>query len=125
MLRVVAGPIAKSVSDGAKRLGSGVHLYSTFDEELDEDFHISIGEKAIELDKDLIYVALMSKGQGIRVIVFAGEAARKRVKAGAIARQISAKLCGSGGGDDRFGQGGGRSREMIKEALLLAEEAAK
>jgi alanyl-tRNA synthetase len=100
-------------------------LHSTFDEELDEDYHIAIGEKAIELDKDMIYVALVSKGQGIRVIVFAGEAARKKVKAGAIAKQVSAKLGGSGGGDDRFGQGGGRSREMIREALLLAEEAAK
>jgi alanyl-tRNA synthetase len=125
MLKVVAGPIAKEVSEKAKKLGSGVHLYSTYDEELDEDYHIAVGEKAIEHDKDLVYVALLAKGQGIRVIVFAGEAARKKVKAGAIAKQVSAKLGGSGGGDDRFGQGGGRSKERIKEALLLAEEAAK
>jgi alanyl-tRNA synthetase len=125
MLRVVAGPIAKEISEHAKKLGSGVSLYSTYDEELDEDYHIAIGEKAIELDTHLVYVALLSKGQGIRVIVFAGEAARKKVKAGAIAKQVSAKLGGSGGGDDRFGQGGGKSKDKIKEALLLAEEAAK
>jgi alanyl-tRNA synthetase len=125
MLRVVAGPIAKDILRNAKKLSSGLHLHSTYDEELDEDYHIAVGERAIELDKHLIYVALVAKGQGIRVIVFAGEAARKKVKAGAIAKQVSDKLGGSGGGDDRFGQGGGKSKERIKEALLLAEEAAK
>jgi alanyl-tRNA synthetase len=125
MLRVVADTMAKSVSAQAKKLASGVHLYSTYDEELDEDYHIAIGEKAIELDPSLVYVALIAKGQGIRVIVFAGESTRKRVKAGEIAKQVSGKLGGSGGGNDRFGQGGGRSKDRIKEALLLAEEAAK
>jgi alanyl-tRNA synthetase len=125
MLRVVSMPIAKSISDQSKKLGSGISLYTTYDEELDEDYHIAIGEKAIELDKDLVYVALLLKGQGIRVIVFAGEGACKKVKASAIAQQLSSMLGGSGGGDNRFGQGGGKSKDRIKEALLLAEEAAK
>ena len=125
MLRVVTGPIAKDISERAKKLASGIHMYSTYDEELEEDYHIAVGEKAIELDKHLIYLALVSKGEGMRVIVFAGEAARKKVKAGVIAKQVSAKLGGSGVGDDRFGQGGGRSKDRIKEALLLAEEAAR
>ncbi len=125
ILRVVASPMARNISEQAKNLSSGIHLYSTYDEELDEDYHIAIGEKAIELDKHLIYIALLSKGAGIRVIVFAGEEARKKVKAGAIAKQVSSKLGGSGGGDGRFGQGGGRSHDMIKDALLLAEEVAK
>jgi alanyl-tRNA synthetase len=125
MLRVVSSPMAQNISEQAKKLDSGIHLYSTYDEELDEDYHIAIGERAIELDRNMIYIALISKGAGIRVIVFAGEAARKKVKAGTIAKQISGKLGGSGGGDERFGQGGGRSKDMIKEAILLAEEAAK
>jgi alanyl-tRNA synthetase len=125
MLRVVSGPIAKSISEQAKRLDSGIHLYTIYDEELDDDYHIAIGEKAIELDKHLVYLALVSKGQGIRVIVFAGEAACKKVKASAIAKQVSGKLGGSGGGDSRFGQGGGKSKDRIKEALLLAEEVAR
>jgi alanyl-tRNA synthetase len=125
MLRVVSGPIAKSISEQAKRLDSGIHLYTIYDEELDDDYHIAIGEKAIELDKHLVYLALVSKGQGIRVIVFAGEAACKKVKASAIAKQVSGKLGGSGGGDNRFGQGGGKSKDRIKEALLLAEEVAR
>jgi alanyl-tRNA synthetase len=125
MLRVVSLPIAKSISEQAKKLESGIHLYTTYDEELDDDYHITIGEKAIELDRNLVYLALISKGQGIRVIVFVGEAARNNVKAGSIAKQVSSKLGGSGGGDNRFGQGGGRSKEMIKEALLLAEGVIK
>jgi alanyl-tRNA synthetase len=125
MLRVVSVPIAKSISEQAKKLDSGIHLYTTYDEELDDDYHIAMGEKAIELDKHLVYLALVSKGQGIRVIVFAGEAACKKVKAGAIAKQVSSKLGGSGGGDNRFGQGGGKSKDRIREALLLAEEVAR
>ncbi|MFL6475705.1 MAG: alanine--tRNA ligase [Nitrososphaera sp.] len=125
ILRVVSGQIAKSVSEQAKKLDSGIHLYTTYDEELDEDYHIAIGEKAIDLDKYLVYLALISKGQGIRVIVFAGEAASNKVKASAIAKQISNMLGGSGGGDRRFGQGGGRSKERITEALLLAEEVTR
>jgi alanyl-tRNA synthetase len=125
MLRVVSVPIAKSISEQAKKLDSGIHLYTTYDEELDDDYHIAMGEKAIELDKHLVYLALVSKGQGIRVIVFAGEAACQKVKAGAIAKQVSSKLGGSGGGDNRFGQGGGKSKDRIREALLLAEEVAR
>jgi alanyl-tRNA synthetase len=125
ILKVVSPQIAKSISNQAKKLNSGVHMYATYDEELDEEYHIAIGEKAIELDSHLVYLALISKGQGIRVIVFVGETARNKVKAGAIAKQISYKLGGSGGGDTRFGQGGGGSKEMIREALLLAEEVIK
>ncbi|HEX6067835.1 MAG TPA: DHHA1 domain-containing protein, partial [Nitrososphaera sp.] len=77
------------------------------------------------IDPDLVYVALIAKGAGMRVIVFAGEKARANVKAGAVAKQVSAKLGGSGGGNDRFGQGGGKSKEMVKDALLLAEETAR
>jgi alanyl-tRNA synthetase len=125
MLRVVAESMGKSAGAQAKKLASGLRLYSTYDEELDDDYHIAVGEKAIEIEPALVYIALISKGQGIRVIVFAGEQARKKVKAGAIAKQVSGALGGSGGGDDRFGQGGGKSKDRIKEALLLAEEAAR
>jgi alanyl-tRNA synthetase len=123
MIKVVGATVAKGMSEQAKKIG-GLKMYSAFDEELDDDYHIAIGEKAIELDPSLVYVALVAKGQGMRVIVFAGAEARKKVKAGAVAKQVSAKLGGSGGGDDRFGQGGGRLRDKVKEALELAEEAA-
>ena len=125
VIRAVAGEMAKSVSSSAKTVASGVRVYSTYDEELDEDYHIAIGEKAIELDPSLLYVALLSKSQAIRVIVFAGEDARAKVKAGDVAKRVSATLGGSGGGNERFGQGGGKSKNKIKEALQIAEQATE
>jgi alanyl-tRNA synthetase len=67
----------------------------------------------------------------MRMIVFVGEKARRRIKAGTIAKMVCSRLGGSGGGDEKFGQGGGRLdnddnnnmiKEKIKEALLSAEE---
>jgi alanyl-tRNA synthetase len=125
VIRSVAAEMAKSSSLQAKPMPSGVRIYSRYDEELDEDYHIAIGEKAVELDPLLVYAALISKGPAIRVIVFAGEQARKKnAKAGEIAKQVSAALGGSGGGNERFGQGGGRSKDKIKEALLIVERVA-
>ena len=125
MLRKIALPIANSISDEAKQLSlDGIKYYSVYDEELDDEYYIAIGEKCIEIDPSLIYVALMSKSHGIRVVVFVGEKARKKIKAGNIAKQLSVQLGGSGGGDDRFGQGGGSIKlgNKINEALLSAEE---
>jgi alanyl-tRNA synthetase len=124
VIRVVAKEMAESAISRARQTPSGVKVYAVHDEELDEEYHIAIGEKAIEMDPGLVYVALLSKDQAIRVIVFAGEAARKSTKAGIIAKQVSAILGGSGGGNDRFGQGGGRSKEKIKEAMSFAEQAS-
>jgi alanyl-tRNA synthetase len=69
-----------------------------------------------------MYISLVSKGEGIRVIVFVGETARKYgFNAGKIAKVISTSLGGSGGGDSKFGQGGGRFKNRIEEVLKLAE----
>ena len=126
LLRKIAPTIAKSVSAEAKQLSSldDIKLYSLYDEELDYDeYFIAIGEKSIEIDPLLIYVAVILKGQGIRIVVFVGERARKKFKAGIIAKQLSLQLGGSGGGDDRFGQGGAsKFQGNIKEVLLSVEE---
>jgi alanyl-tRNA synthetase len=124
MVRKIAPIIAKSISAEAKQLiPKGIKLYSVYDEELDDEYYIAVGEKSIQIDPLLVYIALVSKGQGIRVIVFVGEKARgKKIKAGLIAKQLSTQLGGSGGGDERFGQGGGKFKAKIQEALLSAEE---
>ena len=123
MLRKITPSIAKSVSEEAKQLSSdGIKFYHVRDNEMDEEYHISVGEKSIESDPSLIYVAFISKGEGIRVIVFVGEQAQKKIKAASIARQISVQLGGSGGGDSRFGQGGGRFKDKISTALVSVEE---
>ena len=123
MLRKITPSIAKSISEEAKQLSSsGIKFYHVSDNEMDEEYHISIGEKSIESDPSLIYVAFISKGEGIRVIVFVGEQAQKKIKAASIARQISVQLGGSGGGNGRFGQGGGRFKDKISTALVSVEE---
>jgi alanyl-tRNA synthetase len=123
LLRKVTPSVARSISEEAKLLfPAGIKLYHVFDDELDEEYHISVGEKSIEMNPYLIYVALISKGDGIRVIVFVGEKARHKVKAGSIAKHVSVQLGGSGGGDDRFGQGGGKFKGKTKLALLSLEE---
>jgi alanyl-tRNA synthetase len=125
ILRKVAPLIAKSVISEAKITPVGnVKIYSIHDEQLDDDYHISVGEKSVEIDKSLIYVAVFTKGEGISVIVFAGDNANKLIKAGTIAKEISVQLGGSGGGSERFGQGGGiiKYKEKINDALLSVEE---
>jgi alanyl-tRNA synthetase len=123
ILRKITPSIAKTISEEAKQLSSdGMKFYHVYDNGLDEEYHISTGEKSIESDPSLIYVALISKGEGIRVVVFVGEKAQKKIKAATIAKQISVQLGGSGGGDDRFGQGGGKFKDKISGALLSVED---
>jgi alanyl-tRNA synthetase len=125
ILRKVAPLIAKSVSLEAKIIPVGdIKIYSIHDDQLDDDYHISVGEKAVELDKSLIYIAVFAKGEGISVIVFAGDNASKLIKAGTVAKEISVRLGGSGGGNERFGQGGGSNKykEKISDALLSVEK---
>ena len=125
ILRKVTPLIAKSVISEAKITPVGnVKIYGIHDEQLDDDYHISVGEKSVEIDKSLIYVAVFTKGEGISVIVFAGDSANRLIKAGTIAKEISVQLGGSGGGSERFGQGGGsiKYKEKINDALLSVEE---
>jgi alanyl-tRNA synthetase len=123
IMRKIAPVLAQNVSDNGKQISDqGVKLYSTFDDELDEEYHIVIGEKSIELDPLLLYASLISKENGIRVIVFVGEEARRYgYHAGKIAKDFSVRLGGSGGGDSKFGQGGGKFKDKIDEIINLAE----
>jgi alanyl-tRNA synthetase len=124
-VKKLAPVIAKDVIKNAKQLGK-IKLFSVYEEELDEEYHIAVGEQAIDREPSLIYCALIAKGQGIRVIVFVGEEARNSgMKASEIARGVASILGGSGGGDDRFGQGGGKSVERIKDALIIVEELVR
>ncbi|MDE1862040.1 MAG: alanine--tRNA ligase [Thaumarchaeota archaeon] len=105
----------------AKSLGT-VRLFCTVDEELDEEYHIAIGEQAVGLDKSLIYCAMIVKNGSIRVIAFSGTEAAQTKKAGDLVRDVSKVLGGSGGGKDTFGQGGGKDILKVKEALVACEQ---
>jgi alanyl-tRNA synthetase len=115
--------VMSSIFKDSKVISSdGIKLFSTYDEELGEDYYISLGETSTQSDPFLIFVALIGKGQGIRVITFAGEVARKRIKAGDLAHRLSQTLGGSGGGNAAFGQGGGKLRQKIRETMSSLEE---
>lgn len=113
---------AKQVIEAAQSFGP-VKFYHIVDEELDEEFHIAVGDEAIKQTPTLIYCALILKDSGIRIIVFAGEQAK--FKAGDLVREISSKLGGSGGGDARFGQGGGKDTTKLADAISHAESVIK
>ena len=113
---------AKDAISQAKNLGK-VKFYCKSDEELDEEFHIAVGETATNLDKSLIYCVLIIKNETIRIVAFSGSEAVATKKAGDLVREVAKVLGGSGGGKDTFGQGGGKDLLKIKDALLFAEQS--
>ena len=113
---------AKEAIAQAKNIGR-VKLYSTVEEELDEEFHISTGEMATKIEKSLIYCALVIKNETIKIIAFCGSEAISTKKAGELVKDVSKVLGGSGGGRDTFGQGGGKDLSKIKDALLTIEKS--
>jgi len=113
---------ARNAIAQAKNLGR-VKLYSIVEEELDEEFHIAVGEQATRLDKSLIYCVLIVKNGTIRIVAFCGSDAVNTKKAGDLVRDVAKVLGGSGGGRDTFGQGGGKDMLRIKDALLAAEQS--
>ena len=113
---------AKEAISQAKNIGH-VKLYSIVEEELDEEFHISIGEIATKIEKSLIYSVLIVKNDTIKIIAFCGSEAISTKKAGDLVKEVSKVLGGSGGGRDTFGQGGGKDLTKIKDALLSIEKS--
>jgi alanyl-tRNA synthetase len=122
MIKRIADAIAQDAIRRAKYLsvnGYELKLSFTYEDVLQEDYHIAVGERAIELDPSIVYIALVAKESSARVIVFSGSYARKIAKAASIAKGIAGVLGGSAGGDDRFAQGGGSSKMLrdVKERI--------
>jgi alanyl-tRNA synthetase len=92
---------------------------------LDEEYHILFGEAATSLYPNLIYVGLAVVNGRVKVLVFSGsEAVKSGVNAGLLAKALSKQMGGSGGGDARFGQGGG-AVDKAKEISAKVEEIVK
>lgn len=109
LIRRAMEALVRDALKRAEKIG-GIKLYMIQDRELGEDFYISLGERAIEADPTLVILAFIIKGDMARVVSFSGRLARSiGVKAGELARIASKVLGGGGGGDERFGQGGGRA----------------
>ena len=110
--------MAANVTHQATKSKSGLKIYGTYDDEMGDDYYIALGEKSISIDPFLIYVALVQDQERIKVIVFVGDESRKIVRASRIAKEISLKLGGTGGGGtDKFAQGGGKDKSKINECL--------
>lgn len=115
-----AAAIAVSAS---KKIGN-ILLYTIIDDELDADYHIAVGAKAILAEPRLVYLALIRQDKKIRIVAYSGSEALSKLRAGELVRQTSVILGGSGGGNERFGQGGGVDTSKMNDAVLRAEELA-
>ena len=93
----------------------------TASEKYDEFFHINFGKKITSKEPKSSYCGIFESGPTIRVITYCGTESDKN--AGDIARELSSLLGGSGGGDSKFAQGGGKDTskkdEIVAKAKLL------
>jgi alanyl-tRNA synthetase len=100
----------------------GIHVNNklcfTASNDYDEFFHTNFGKKLVQ-DPKAAYCGIFEAGPTIRIIVFAGE--QSGVNAGTIAKEISEILGGSGGGDAKFAQGGGKDTSKKDEAIEKAK----
>ncbi|HEX6378616.1 MAG TPA: alanine--tRNA ligase-related protein, partial [Nitrososphaeraceae archaeon] len=114
--------MAAIVTQQATRTKSALKVYGTFDNLMGDEYYIALGEKSVNIDPFLVYVALVQDHERIKVIVFVGDESRKIIKASSIAKEISLKLGGTGGGGtDKFAQGGGKDKSKINECLKNLE----
>jgi alanyl-tRNA synthetase len=93
-------------------------LCFTANSDYDDYFHQNFGKKLVK-DPKAAYCGIFEAGPTIRVMIFAGE--QSRVNAGTIAKEISSILGGSGGGDAKFAQGGGKDTSKKEQAIAKAK----
>ena len=91
----------------------------TKSDQYDEFFHINFGKKLVNQEHKAAYCGIFEAGSTIRVIVYCGQDSGK--KAGDIAREIAGILDGSGGGDAKFAQGGGKDTSKKDQAIAKAK----
>ena len=85
----------------------------------DEYFHQNFGKKLVAKDAKAAFCGIFESGPTIRVMVHSGE--ESGINAGIIAKEISAILGGSGGGDAKFAQGGGKDTSKKEQAIAKAK----
>ena len=94
-------------------------LCFTASENYDDYFHQNFGKKLVSKDSKAAFCGIFEAGPTIRVMIFAGD--DSGVNAGTIAKEISTILGGSGGGDTKFAQGGGKDTSKKDQAIAKAK----
>jgi len=89
-----------------------------YEDEHDEFFHITFGEKVIKNTPNATYCGIFEADDIIRTIVYSNNKAKN---AGEIVKAISEILGGAGGGNPRFAQGGGKDKSKKEEAINKAK----
>ena len=96
-----------------------IKICFTASDDFDEYFHLNFGKKLIGKDSKAAFCGIFESGPTIRVIVYAGT--DSGVNSGQIAKEIASILGGSGGGDTKFAQGGGKDTSKKDEAIAKAK----
>jgi len=103
----------------------GVRFVGRVSKGKDVEAAIKSLQRLIEENPQLSVVLLIVDGK-VNVISMAGTAAVARgVHSGRLAEEVAKILGGGGGGDPRFGQGGGVSATKVDEALKHARSVAE
>ena len=82
-------------------------------------FHQNFGKKLVTKDSKAAFCGIFESGPTVRIMIHAGE--ESGVNSGEIAKEIASILGGSGGGDDKFAQGGGKDTSKKDEAVTKAK----
>lgn len=85
----------------------------------DDYFHQNFGKKLVAKNDTTAFCGIFEAGPTIRIMVYAGE--QSGVNASEIVKEIASILSGSGGGDAKFAQGGGKDTSKKEQAIAKAK----
>jgi len=91
----------------------------TASEQYDDYFHQNFGKKLVDKDAKAAFCGIFESGPTVRIMIHAGE--ESGINSGEIAKEIASILGGSGGGDAKFAQGGGKDTSKKDEAIAKAK----